>query len=152
MCKNKKLFDLDFIMMHLLQKEFMDKYLYCYAYGEPYVTHDTIVKMVIVSTSSSSNVLGVVNDNSNHYRNIVMDAMKMNQGHGGQYPIVDEEPNADVTRFFDLLKYFDEPLWDGCPNHSQLSVIAHVFTMKSDHGLSETSYDKIVKWARSILS
>jgi hypothetical protein len=139
-------------MMHLLQKEFMDKYLYWYAYGEPYVTHDTMVEMMIVSTSSSTNVLEVVDDNSNPYWNIVMDAMRMNQGHDGQYPIIYEEPNADVTRFFDLLKYFDEPLWDGCPNHSQLSVIAHVFTMKSDHELSEASYDKIVKWARSILS
>jgi hypothetical protein len=105
-------------MKRLLQKRFMNKYLYWYAYGEPYVTYDTMVEMMIVSTSNSSNVLGVVNDNSNPYRNIVMDAMRMNQGHGDQYSIIDEEPNADVTKFFDLLKYFDEPLWDGCPNHS----------------------------------
>jgi hypothetical protein len=26
-----------------------------------------------------------------------------------------------------------------------------VFTIKSDHGLSEVRYDKIIKWARSIL-
>jgi hypothetical protein len=27
-----------------------------------------------------------------------------------------------------------------------------VFTIKSDHGLSEAGYDKIIEWARSILS
>ena len=43
---------------------------------------------------------GVVDDNSNSYRNMVMDAMRMNQSHDGQCPIVDEEPNADVARFF----------------------------------------------------
>jgi hypothetical protein len=26
-----------------------------------------------------------------------------------------------------------------------------VFTIKSDHGLSEAGYDKIIEWARSIL-
>jgi hypothetical protein len=35
-------------------------------------------------TSSTSNVHGVVNDNSNPYRNMVIDAMKMNQGHVDQ--------------------------------------------------------------------
>jgi len=78
-----------------------------------------------------------------------MDAMRMNQGNVSQCPIVEEEPNADAARFFDLLKDSDEPLWDGCTNHSKLSVVAQVFTIKSDHGLSEVGYDKIIEWARS---
>jgi len=36
-------------------------------------------------------------------------------------------------------------------NHSKLSAVAQVFTIKSDHGLSEARYDKIIEWARSIL-
>jgi hypothetical protein len=82
---------------------------------------------------------------------MVMDAMRMNQGNVSQCPIVEEEPNADAARFFDLLKDSDEPLWNGCTNHSKLSVIAQVFTIKPDHGLSEASYDKIIEWTRSIL-
>jgi hypothetical protein len=50
-----------------------------------------------------------------------------------------------------LLKDSDEPLWDGCTNHSKLSVVAQVFTIKSDHGLSKARYDKIIEWAKSIL-
>jgi hypothetical protein len=38
--------------------------------------------------------------------------------------IVEEEPNANVTRFFDMLKDSNEPLWDRCTNHSKLSVVA----------------------------
>jgi hypothetical protein len=83
---------------------------------------------------------------------MVMDAMRMNQGNVSQCPIVEEEPNADATRFFYLLKDSDEPLWDDCTNHSKLSVVAEVFTIKSDHGLSDAGYDKIIEWARSILS
>jgi hypothetical protein len=44
---------------------------------------------------------------------MVMDAMRMNQGNATQYPLVEEEPNANAARFFDLLKDSDEPLWDG---------------------------------------
>jgi hypothetical protein len=46
----------------------------------------------------------VVDDNTNPYRNMVMDAMRINQGYVGQCSIIDEEPNADTTRFFDLSK------------------------------------------------
>jgi hypothetical protein len=110
-----------------------------------------MVERMVGSTSSASNVHEVVNDNSNPYRNMVMDAMRMNQGNVSQCPIVEEEPNADAVGFFDLLKDSNEPLWDGCTNHSKLSVVAQVFTIKSNHGLSEASYDKIMEWARSIL-
>ena len=53
--------------------------------------------------------------------------------------------------FFDLLEDFNEPSWDDCPSHSKLSVITQVFTIKSDHGLSDAGYDKIIEWTRSIL-
>jgi len=39
-----------------------------------------------------------------------MKTMRMNQGNASQCPIVEKEPNADATRFFDLLKDSDEPL------------------------------------------
>jgi len=34
---------------------------------------------------------------------------------------MDEEPNADVAVFFDLLKDYEEPLWNGCINYNKLS-------------------------------
>ena len=106
---------------------------------------------MVGSTFSASNVHEVENDNTNPYRNMVMDAMRMNQGNVNQCPIVEEEPNADAARFFDLLKDSDEPLWDDCTNHSKLLGVAQVFTIKLDHGLSEAGYDKNIEWAISIL-
>jgi len=106
---------------------------------------------VVESTSSASNMHEIRNENSNHYRNTVIDAMRMSEGNVRECPIVEEEPNADAARFFDLLKDSDEPLWDSCMNHIKLSAVAQVFTIKSDHGLSEAGYDKIIEWARSIL-
>ena len=87
----------------------MEDYLCWYAYGELFVPNENMVERVVGSTSSASNVHEVVNDNSNPYRNMVMDAVRMNQGNVSQCPIV-EDPNADAVRFFDLLKDFDKPL------------------------------------------
>jgi hypothetical protein len=131
-------------MMH---KGFMENYQCWYAHGEVFVSKRRMGKAVVRSTSSASNM---ANDNTNPYRNMVMDA-RMNKGNVSQCPIVEEEPNADAARFFDLLKDSDEPLWDGCTNHNKLSAVTQVFTIKSDHRLSETGYDKIIEWARSIL-
>ena len=121
-----------------------------YARREPFVPNKSMVERMVGSTSSASNVYEVGNDNSNPYRNMIMDAMRMSEGNVSEYPII-EELNADATKFFDLLKDFDELLWDGCTNHNKLSAVAQVFTIKSDHGLSEAGYDKIIEWARSIL-
>jgi hypothetical protein len=55
-----------------------------YTHGEPNVHHETIVGRMVRSTSSTSNVHGIVDDNSYPYKNMVIDAMKMNHGHIGQ--------------------------------------------------------------------
>jgi Tfp pilus assembly protein PilP len=59
---------------------------------------------MVGSTSSASNVYGVIDDNNNLYRTMVTNAIRMNQGHVSQCSVVDEEPNVDMSRFFDLLK------------------------------------------------
>jgi hypothetical protein len=109
-CKNKKYLHADIITIHLLHKGFMEDYLCWYTYGEQSVRNESMVERMVMSTFSASNVHGVANDNSNPYKNMVMKTMRMNQGNASQCPIVEKEPNADATRFFDLLKDFDEPL------------------------------------------
>jgi hypothetical protein len=77
-CKNKKFIDPDIVTMHFLQKRFMEKYLCWYAHEEPYVPHDTMVERMVGSTFSARNVHGVVNDNSNLYRNMIINVIGMN--------------------------------------------------------------------------
>jgi len=149
-CKNKNFLHQDVVTMHLLTKGFMEDYLCWYAHGELFVPNESMVERVVGSTSSAGNMHEVGNDNSNPYRNMVIDAMRMSEGNVRECPIVEKEPNADAARFFDLLKDSDKPLWDGYTNHKKLSVITHVFTIKLDHALSEAGYDKIIEWARSI--
>ena len=76
MCENKKLFDLNVVAIHLLQqkKKFMENA--CVSlHMENHVFYKIMVKRIVGSTSSSNNVYGVINDNSNHYRSIIMDTM-----------------------------------------------------------------------------
>jgi hypothetical protein len=131
--KIKKFLDSNVVTMHVLQKGFMKEYFCCSAHVQPFVSYKTMVDRMVGSTSSANNMHGVVDDNSNPYSTMVMDAMRMNQCY------------ADVTRFFDLFKDFDEPLFDGCINHRKLLPVTQVFTIKLDYGLSEAGYNRIVK-------
>jgi len=68
-CKNKKYLHLDIVTIHLLHKGFMKDYLCWYAHKELFVRNKSIVKRMVGSTFSASNVHRVVNDNSNPYMN-----------------------------------------------------------------------------------
>jgi hypothetical protein len=56
----------------------MKKYMCWYGHEEPYVSSRYYGRRMVGSTSSSSNVFGVVDYNSIPYRNMVIDAMKIN--------------------------------------------------------------------------
>jgi hypothetical protein len=64
---------------------------------------------------------------------------------------LDEEINVDATKFFELIKYSGEPLWDRCIIHKKLSNIAQVFTTKIDYRLSKRDYDWIIKLVKNVL-
>jgi len=81
----------------------------CFVHREPYVPRETMIERIGKSTSSSSNVHEVVDDNHNSYRNMVMDVMRMNHSYTDKFSIIDKESNTDATKFFDLLKDYDEP-------------------------------------------
>jgi len=56
----------------------MEKYLCWFALEEPYVPYKTIIERKVESTFSSNNIHEVVDNNSNRYRNMIMDRMKIN--------------------------------------------------------------------------
>ena len=97
------------LLQYFSTKEFMKKYLCWFAHREPYVLYEIIVERMVGSTSSCSNMHEVVYDNSNPYRSMIIDAMRMNQSYASESSIDDEESNVDVVSFFDVLKDFNEP-------------------------------------------
>ena len=93
-----------------IKQRFMEEYLCWYTYGEEFVPHKIMVEKMSDSISSSNNVHEVFDVNDDSYRNMVMDVMRMNWSGAGEFPIVDEEPNADAIEFLDLLKSCDETI------------------------------------------
>ena len=64
---------------------------------------------------------------------MAMNAMRMNKyysSEGSHNILLDEEPNIDIVRFFELLKNSNESLWNECTIHNKLPVIARVLTIK----------------------
>jgi len=85
--------------MHLLTKGFIEDYLCWYAHGVLFVPDESMKEQVVGSTFSASNMHEVRIENNNPYRNMVIDAMRISEGNVRECPIVEEEPNADATRF-----------------------------------------------------
>jgi len=107
-CKNKNFLDPDVVMMYLLYKNIKEKYLCWFAHGEPYVPYKIMIEKMIMLTSSSNNVYGVIDDNSNRYRNMIINVMTMNQNDINECSIVDEKPNVYTTIFlvfWKILRY-----------------------------------------------
>jgi hypothetical protein len=72
-----------------------------------------MLEKIIYSTFNSSNIHEFVDDYSNPYRNIVMDAIKIKNGYSSKNSCsipLNKEPNVDATRFFEFLKNYDELL------------------------------------------
>jgi hypothetical protein len=70
--------------MYLLKKEFFEKYLNWFAHGEPYVTYEIMLEMIVGSTFASNNMHGFVRETPNLYRSIVIDAIRMNQDYSSE--------------------------------------------------------------------
>ena len=49
---------------------------------------------------------GVMDDNINSYKSMMIYAMRMSKGYEGECLSVYKEPNADVTRFFEYIERF----------------------------------------------
>jgi hypothetical protein len=71
-------------MMHLLKEGFVNKYLCWFAHEKPYIYYETMLERIVGSTSSSSNIHKIVDDNSNHCWSMVMNAMRMNHDNLGE--------------------------------------------------------------------
>ena len=67
-------------------------------------------------------------------------------------PVVAEElPNPEATKFFQLLKAAEEPLWDRCTKQSKLSACVQLLNMKSTLNLTQTAFNKFIDFTKSCM-
>ena len=64
---------------------------------------------------------------------------------------MEESPNQEAQKFYDMLAAANEELSPGCGTHSQLSAAARCLSIKSNHHLSEKCYDEFVGFVKEVL-
>ena len=50
-----------------------------------------------------------------------------------------------------MLDAANNPLWLGCENHPQLSMVARMLNIKAEHHLSEPAFDEIAKLMKEVV-
>jgi hypothetical protein len=72
-----------------------------------------MLEKIISLISSFIDLYEVVDDNSNHYRSMVINGIWINHVYSGldsHNILLNEKPNVNTVRFFELLKGSDKPL------------------------------------------
>ena len=91
----------------LLKKGFVEKYICWFAHGEPYVPHETMLERMIDLTYSSRNIHGFMDDNSNPNKSMVIDVMRMNHDCSSKNSHnihLDEKQNVHANNFLNFWK------------------------------------------------
>ncbi|KAL2231065.1 UNVERIFIED_CONTAM: hypothetical protein Sindi_1700900 [Sesamum indicum] len=137
-CGNTRFLNQSDTHLHIVKNGFTRGYNIWYAHGESVNTRDDV--------GGSSTAPRV---ETSRYRTMVMDAI----GHefSSNFTCAEQLPNPEAQKFFNLLKDADEPLWDGCKNHTKLSAVAQLLSIKSEYNLPEACYDRLVSTIKSML-
>ncbi|XP_074356714.1 uncharacterized protein LOC141696477 [Apium graveolens] len=136
-CENGKFWNAETVKLHLLKKGFVRDYYVWDRHGEPYVARQSGEQ----SSTHYSNTQGR-RDGENQMYNMVMDVSG---------PSFDPEmPNAEAQKLYDILKSSERELYEGCET-SQLSAMAQMLSLKSDHHWSEACFDQTSRFFKDIL-
>ena len=137
-CQNRQFLDRETVKYHLLRHAFKAEYIVWNRHGE---TNNVIYEHHSMDSAGPSNPM-------NDYHTMVIDAAGHSFDQNYEY---EENPNPTARQFYDMLDSANNPLWQGCENHSQLSVVARMLNIKADHHLSERAFDAIAKLMKEIV-
>ena len=63
---------------------------------------------------------------------------------------VEEPPNKESEKFYEMLHAAQQPLWPGCTNHSELSVAVRMMSIKSDNNISQHCFNQFMGLMKEI--
>ena len=130
----------DDVRVHLFRKGFVSEYYVWNRHGELYES--------MHSKKSTCHLTRAVDvEPTNPYHKMILDAI----GPKFENDFMEEAPNLNAQKFYDMLNAVDEKVWDGCTTHSQMSEVARLLHMKSEHHFSERCYDDFIRFLREVL-
>ena len=134
--------------MHLYKKGFIPNYYNWTCHGEEFIRAPHLPRSSsLVDESGSVDELG----SNNHFRDMVIDAAGPSFHLDSPPTNVEELPNPEAQRFYDMLRAADTPIWEGCQNHSQLLVVARLLNIKSENNMSEKCFNQVSQLMKKVL-
>ncbi|KAK1396038.1 hypothetical protein POM88_005901 [Heracleum sosnowskyi] len=135
-CRNKRYLEVDEVMIHLCRKGFIPHYEVWSSHGERFVHKDTHV-------GESSNRVDYRGD----YIQMVMDAAGPEM-----FDVeMDEEPNPDAKKFYELLDAASKPLYPGSEKHTQLSFISRILNVKCENKMSNSAFSDVLQLIKEVI-
>ena len=72
-------------------------------------------------------------------------------GPGLNPPSLDEQPNPEAQKFYDIMHAAENELWPGNSRHSQLSAAIRMLDLKCTHQISERAYNDYSEFLQEVL-
>nr|GLL27171.1 uncharacterized protein LOC109166492 [Ipomoea trifida] len=139
-CQNTKFLDVPTVKYHLAKFGFVSDYYVWRFHGERILPVD-VDRDVGGSSQMASE------EPSNAYHTMVMDAA------GVEFNVdeIEESPNPEAQKFYDMLKAADQELFPECKKHSQLSFVARLMSLKSENHISEKCFNQITELIQEVV-
>ncbi|XP_050207371.2 uncharacterized protein LOC126656796 [Mercurialis annua] len=145
-CRNKGYLEEVTVKCHLAKYGFMKNYNCWYCHGETFVPN-IIQATPNIDLEHESPETETIN-HGDFFRSMMQDVIGPSQ-----FPnVVEEDPNLEAQRLYDMLRASEQELWEGNPGgHSQLSAVARLMNLKAEFHFSERLYDEFCKFLAEIL-
>ncbi|XP_043815725.1 uncharacterized protein LOC122724542 [Manihot esculenta] len=142
-CSNRRFLCVDDVRYHLMKNGFVPNYYRWTAHGECWDDQGT--SSVLMSETIMENDFQT--GTSGRYHEMVLEGF----GLPPQIEFMEEAPNAEAQRLYEMLQAASEELWPGCNKHTKLSAVARLMNMKSEHHFSVKCFDQIVEFLKEVL-
>ena len=91
-------------------------------------------------------------DHVRRYEAMVRDAGGVGSSRSDEQQSIEEIPNLEAARFYEMLNKAQEPLWDGCDTLTALSLAVQLMSLKSNHNMSQEYFNDLYLYLDKALS
>lgn len=149
-CDNGRLLEEKTVWSHLFNRGFTCNYWVWISHGENY----NILNNPENITASTEDASGFDSQTEtvNPYVSMVSDAYADSNKETSFDENMEEEPNDEAKRFYNILDAAKHPIYDGCKEGlSQLSLAARLMSLKTDYNLPQNCMDSISQMMQEYL-
>ncbi|XP_074266925.1 uncharacterized protein LOC141590217 [Silene latifolia] len=136
-CKNRYWLKRHEVFDHLIGFGFVENYVVWIFHGEDELSNETINEPPHENHNFHDNTDTLL---EHRFRNPYEGSTNVQNG-----------PNDEAKKFYRMLEEGEQELYPGCKNFSKLSFIIRLFLYKSLHGISNTSFNDLLRLLRDMV-